>query len=99
MSEPRTTVVNVRRDEYDIYIGRGNRRYGLARSIWANPFHIGPDGNRQRVIDHYRAYLLRTPELLARLPELKGQRLGCWCAPEPCHGDVLAELADMEAPE
>ncbi|NNC79062.1 MAG: DUF4326 domain-containing protein [Acidimicrobiales bacterium] len=21
-------------------------------------------------------------------------RLGCWCAQKPCHGDVLAELAE-----
>jgi hypothetical protein len=27
------------------------------------------------------------------LPELKGKRLGCWCAPLPCHGDTLAALA------
>ena len=31
---------------------------------------------------------------MAQLPELKGKVLGCWCAPEGCHGDVLAELAD-----
>lgn len=34
------------------------------------------------------------PELLALVPELRGRALACWCAPEPCHGDVLAELAD-----
>jgi hypothetical protein len=27
---------------------------------------------------------------------LRGRRLVCWCAPAPCHGDVLAELADGE---
>jgi hypothetical protein len=26
--------------------------------------------------------------------ELKGKVLGCWCKPDACHGDVLAELAD-----
>jgi hypothetical protein len=24
-------------------------------------------------------------------------RLGCWCAPLPCHGDVLAEAAEAAA--
>ena len=23
---------------------------------------------------------------------LKGKKLGCWCKPECCHGDVLVEL-------
>ncbi|MGA9841048.1 MAG: DUF4326 domain-containing protein [Nitrososphaeraceae archaeon] len=33
-------------------------------------------------------------ELMNQLPELKGKVLGCWCAPLPCHGDTLAELAN-----
>jgi hypothetical protein len=28
------------------------------------------------------------------LHELVGKRLCCYCAPSPCHGDVLAELAN-----
>ncbi|MER6799640.1 DUF4326 domain-containing protein, partial [Amycolatopsis mediterranei] len=34
------------------------------------------------------------PDLLALLPGLRGRRLGCWCVPEPCHAQVIAELAD-----
>jgi hypothetical protein len=34
------------------------------------------------------------PDLMARLPELKGKVLGCWCAPEACHGDILSEFAN-----
>ena len=30
----------------------------------------------------------------ARLLALKGKRLGCWCAPDPCHGHVLVKLID-----
>lgn len=26
------------------------------------------------------------------LEPLRGKTLACWCAPEPCHGDVIAEL-------
>ena len=29
---------------------------------------------------------------MACLPDLEGMRLGCWCAPLPCHGDVLVKL-------
>ena len=59
---------------------------------WGNPFHIGKDGNRKDVIVKYLDYILRQSELLAALPELYEQRLGCHCAPEACHGDILRWL-------
>ena len=39
-------------------------------------------------------------KLLARLPELRGKNLGCWCElAAPCHADVLLEIvAKMDAP-
>ena len=40
---------------------------------------------------------MNQPALLARLPELKGKRLICWCAPLRCHGDVLHRLANAPA--
>lgn len=95
----KTTVVNLNSEPYDIYIGRANRWKRLRKSIWANPFRVDTpqkkyDGDRDTVIAKYRAWLMEQPELLAKLPELKGKRLGCWCKPEACHGDVLAELAE-----
>jgi hypothetical protein len=75
------TVVHCKRDEFDVYIGRGSK--------WGNPFRIGEHGNRAAVIARYRRYLWESPELLASLPELEGMRLGCFCSPKPCHGDVL----------
>ena len=34
-------------------------------------------------------------EVLRRLPELRGKNLACWCPlNEPCHADVLLELAN-----
>jgi hypothetical protein len=80
-----TTVVHFRKSKYDIYIGRG--------SIWGNPFVIG-HYTREEVIEDYRKWILTQPQLLAKLPELKGKILGCWCKPLACHGDVLAEMAD-----
>ena len=79
----KTTVVNLRHAPYDVRIDR--------RTPWGNPFVIGRDGDRAAVIAKYRAWILTQPQLLARLIELRGKRLGCWCAPLPCHGDVLAE--------
>lgn len=36
----------------------------------------------------------------AAIAELRGKNLACWCKPgEPCHADVLLELANSETPE
>jgi hypothetical protein len=91
--QKKTTVVNRRRiKRYDVYVGRPTK--------WGNPFEIGKpdvDGtpmSRKRVIARYRAWLLQNKELLSQVKELKGKVLACWCAPLPCHADVLASLAD-----
>ena len=83
----KTEVVNVNRDQYDVYIGRG--------SVWGNPFKIGVDGNRKEVIEKYRVYLENSDELLYRVHELKGKRLGCHCKPKDCHGDILVDLIEI----
>lgn len=62
--------------------------------MWGNPFKCGVDGTREEVITKHREWVVTQPHLIARLRELKGKRLGCWCKPEACHGDVLVELAD-----
>lgn len=96
-----TTVINIRNapegwrdDSQYVYIGRHNSRYHVKSSKWANPYKIGRDGTREQVIALYRAYVSSTPRLSGALSELKGKTLVCWCAPQPCHGDVLAELAE-----
>jgi hypothetical protein len=75
-----------------VYIGRAMPRLGLPASKWANPFRIGRDGTRDAVIAKYRDWIRQQPELLAALPELVDKDLACWCAPMPCHGNVLLEL-------
>jgi hypothetical protein len=82
-----TKVVNLRKEKYEVYIGRGSK--------WGNPFVIGKDGGRDEVIEKYRGYLMNHPELIedAR-KELRGKVLGCFCKPLPCHGDVLKKIAD-----
>lgn len=65
------------------------------RSDWGNPFLMGPDGDRNAVCRAYAEfYLPHKPSLLARLHELKGKALGCWCAPDRCHCDTLRAMAD-----
>jgi hypothetical protein len=82
-----TEVVNIKSGErYDVFIGRGSR--------WGNPFIIGRDGTRSDVIRLYEQWL-PSSGLLADIPSLKDKVLGCFCDPLPCHGDVLARLADV----
>lgn len=92
---PKTRVVNIRTKEpYDVYIGRP--------SIWGNPFKIGHQENdghiwsREEVIQLFRAWILTNhPELIEQArKELKGKILGCFCPPQPCHGDVWIEFAE-----
>lgn len=80
----RTTVVNCKNEVFDVHIGRG--------SPFGNPFKIGVHGNREEVITKYRNWVLTQPLLLAKMEELRGKRLGCWCKPKACHGDVIVEI-------
>jgi len=84
-------VVHCKRNSHDVYIGRPTR--------WGNPFVIGRHGTREEVIEKYRHWVMNSDEsdaiwIRAHLGELKGKTLGCWCAPDACHGDVLLELAE-----
>lgn len=72
-----------------VYIGRG--------SLWGNPLPIDANNDRESVIRQYEDYLLSRPDLLARVKSLHGKKLMCFCAPAPCHGDVLAHYADAVA--
>ena len=84
---PHPLVVHCKRAPYDVYIGRPSR--------WGNPFRLEDETQRDEVVARYRTWLLEQPELLARVrQDLRGKRLGCWCAPRTCHGDVLAEIAN-----
>ena len=86
LTQQKTIVVNGRMYAYDVYIGRPSK--------WGNPFKIGDGWTREDVIWAYRRWILNQPTLLAELPELAGKRLGCWCSPLACHGDVLVELIE-----
>ncbi|WP_199433852.1 DUF4326 domain-containing protein [Qaidamihabitans albus] len=102
----RSVVVNVRRSgphkhlvpwlvEHDLitYVGHAGNRHSWPGSDFANPFVKEAKRDREAMVRHYREYLAGQPELLRRLRagELTGRALGCWCAPEPCHADVLLE--------
>lgn len=85
-----TAVVNKRREPFDVYIGRG--------SEFGNPFVIGPHGSRQDVIEayrlHFRQKLRSDPAFHDRVMALEGKRLGCFCKPLACHGDVIKKYIE-----
>jgi len=88
-------VVNLRKEKYDFYIGRG--------SPFGNPFVIGKDGTREEVIAKYENWLRKKisepgilepysvwRKLLDDMP--KNIILGCYCKPKACHGDVIVKI-------
>ena len=93
-------------DSNHVYIARAGtvfidkERFPKQNSIWANPYKIGPGKTRDDVIREYEVYirekLKADPTLRNELLKLDGKVLGCWCSPEPCHGDVLLKLITEE---
>ena len=71
---------------------------------WGNQFKIGMHYQgqvltRQDAVDVHKDWLLNSDmgiKLLEDIYELTGKDLVCWCAPLPCHADVLLELANEE---
>ena len=76
-----------------VHIGRANARYQLPASKWANPFLPKLPADHETAVAAYERWLRSQPRLMDALPELRGLALVCWCAPLPCHGDVLLRLA------
>jgi hypothetical protein len=88
------------RPAFDVYIGRRQwcGKEVFEASPWANPFSVKKWG-REGAIKRYEEKLRGKPELLARLPELEGKILACWCKPKACHGDVLLRLIEERCGE
>jgi uncharacterized small protein (DUF1192 family) len=103
-----TRVGHCRRDDIDVYIGRGNAGQDVTNSEpgehgWlGNPFHVedyGLEGCIERFRDVFETRLQEDEAFRRAVRRLAGQTLGCWCrrvdADGPaCHGDVIAEWAD-----
>ena len=80
-----------RMPEGAIYVGRPSR--------WGNPFRIGaPDrfsnvSSVEESVRLFRALITAVPDRFDVAP-LRGHDLVCWCPlDQPCHADVLLELA------
>ena len=86
---PTTTVTNIRTQIYDVYIGRA----GKGKSgYFGNPFSLG---TREENIANFKIYFYKRiaedNEFKKRVLELEGKKLGCFCKPLACHGDIIVE--------
>ena len=85
-----TKVVNLRKESFDVYIGRSGKGQ---TSIFGNPYSIGKDGTREEVLKKFKIYLWKRmqedEDFCRQLLELDGKVLGCFCKPQACHGDIL----------
>lgn len=84
-----TIVVNIKIEPFDVYIGRAGRGKD---GYFGNPFHIGPGISREDAIERFERYFAdrieKDSEFKRRILALNGKRLGCFCKPDACHGDV-----------
>lgn len=91
-------------------VRRAKEPRARVNSIWRNPFPINEDLVRQDAIAMFERRVqtllreggcgltvddwIEPAEWGARLMGLRGKALGCWCAPNPCHGDVLVRVIE-----
>jgi hypothetical protein len=86
MSHP--LVRNIKTDGCDVYVGRPTK--------WGNPFPVATFGREQALV-LYEEWINHPDQDDLRsqaMAELRGKTLGCYCAPSPCHAEVLAEIAN-----
>lgn len=88
-----TKLVNLNKEPYDIYIGRGSK-WGCPFTTIKNRPTLAKEivDSKEEALAKYKEYVLASPELMEALDELEGKILGCFCKPEKCHGDILLEL-------
>ncbi len=76
---------------------------------WGNPYRVGstvhrgpPFSGRDEMVRDaahacrlFRRWLMNLRDAEHHIAPLRGKNLACWCKPgEPCHADVLLELAN-----
>ena len=58
---------------------------------------------REDAIQKFQKYfserIEKHSEFRRRVLELKGKKLGCFCKPKACHGDVIAEWLNKMEPK
>lgn len=89
-------VVNLKNNSYDVYIGRVN---GIVtdppnKGCFGNPFTVKEYGRRES-IERFVVYFYDRIEEDSKFKDavltLRGKKLGCYCRPLECHGDVIVQ--------
>lgn len=96
-----------RKPEGAVVVARPTK-WGNPWKVGSTGWTVDPDGtvNRephppltaQQAVDAYRNAVLNDPDQVAYIrQELAGKNLACWCAAgQPCHADVLLDIARWE---
>lgn len=99
-----TRVVNMRKEPYDVYIGRAGHGFD---GYFGNPYaaehicercsqlHERPVDTLACFKDYFNERVLKDSAFRERVAALKGKTLGCFCKPKICHGDII--VAYLEA--
>lgn len=101
-TEQKTRVVNLRKESYDVYIGRGRKpeyyRWepcSAGYGQFGSPFPITEGSSREESIRKYKDYfydrIRKDPDFKSSVEALRGKTLGCFCKPKACHGDIIAD--------
>ena len=95
-----TVVVTIYKEQFDVYIGRAGRGED---GYFGNPFRMGSGVSREDAVQKFQKYFTerieRDSEFKRRVLALKGKRLGCFCKPKACHGDVIANWLNKMEPK
>jgi hypothetical protein len=79
-------------EEHDVYVGRAFRsRKG---GYWGNPFK--GEGSIPAFEEVFLKRLKGDSTFKVRTLALRGLRLACYCAPDDCHGDVIAAWVNKQ---
>jgi hypothetical protein len=64
---------------------------------WGNPYPITDTDSRDAVLFKYTWYIVNAMENKElNITELTdARRLGCWCKPKACHGDILKKAIEQ----
>jgi hypothetical protein len=100
-----TRVVNLRKEPFDVYIGRaGHGQDGYFGNPYAvnhtcgrcGEFHDKPLTTLFCFKAYFEERVATDPEFRARVLSLKGKTLGCFCKPKACHGDLIVEWLNKQ---
>lgn len=92
-----TRVINIKTEhEYKAQRSTPNYEYIGRGSYWGNPYSMYEDGDEREDVIRKFKYDFEFEKFpnkeKSEVYKLAGKRLGCFCKPQACHGDVLADF-------